>query len=114
MNKFLSPDGVLYLWGKIKELINSTLTTFKIDWTMINNKPDVALKTDLSSVYRYKGSVVNFASLPTTGNVAGDVYNVEATGMNYAWNGTEWDALGQLLEVKPITNEEIDSILGGA
>ena len=68
-----------------------------------------ALKTDLSNVYTYKGSVAAVANLPT-GATVGDVYNVEATGMNYAWTGTEWDALGEIMNVESITNSEIDTI----
>jgi len=79
-------------------------------WDDITNKPDVALKSDLSSVYRYKGSVANSASLPAEGNVTGDVWNVEATGMNYAWDGEKWDALGEIFEIQSITNAEIDEI----
>ena len=48
----------------------------------------------LGSVYKYKGSVANFEALPVADNVEGDVYNCEDTGMNYAWDGTAWDALG--------------------
>lgn len=54
---------------------------------------DILGKPDLSNVYRYKGSVATDADLPSTADV-GDVYNVVLTGMNYAWTGTEWDALG--------------------
>lgn len=71
-----------------------------------------ALKTDLTSMYRYRGSVATVAALPTSGNTVGDVYNVEANGMNYAWNGTEWDALGETFTIESITNADIDSILG--
>lgn len=70
-----------------------------------------ALKTDISGVYKYKGSVAAVANLPTSGNTAGDVYNVEADGMNYAWTGTAWDALGAAFTVETITNAEIDTIL---
>lgn len=52
------------------------------------------LNEKVSSVYRYKGSVANKEALPTTGNVIGDVYNAEDSGMNYGWNGTTWDTLG--------------------
>ena len=38
------------------------------------------------------------------------MWNVEDTGMNYAWTGEEWDALGQVFEIQAITNGEIDSI----
>lgn len=48
----------------------------------------------VSSVYRYKGSVVNHAALPQSNQVVGDVYNVEDTGVNVAWDGEKWDDLG--------------------
>ena len=54
-----------------------------------------AVSTAVSAVYKYKGSVANQGALPSKPAPAtGDVYNVEDTGMNYAWNGTKWDALG--------------------
>lgn len=53
-----------------------------------------AIDAKLGSVYKYKGSKANESALPSSGNTEGDVYNVEDTGMNYAWDGTKWDALG--------------------
>lgn len=50
--------------------------------------------TKISSVYKYKGTVATYDALPTSGQIVGDVYNVESNGMNYAWTGTGWDALG--------------------
>lgn len=85
-------------------------TADAVEWNNVLNKPDVALKSDLTSIYKYKGSVANYASLPATDNVVGDVWNVEATGMNYAWTGEDWDALGEVFEIQSITNEEIDNI----
>jgi hypothetical protein len=70
-----------------------------------------ALKSDLSSVYKYKGSVASETDLPASGNTSGDVYNVEDTGMNYAWDGTAWDPLGGSFDLEAITNQEIDAIL---
>ena len=52
----------------------------------------------LSTVYKYKGSVATISDLPTTANT-GDVYDTQETGMNYAWNGTEWDELGGTFDV---------------
>ncbi len=52
----------------------------------------------LATAYKYKGSVAAYANLPTTGNTEGDVYNVTDTGMNYAWTGTAWDALGSIID----------------
>ncbi len=85
-------------------------TADAVEWSNVLNKPDVALKSDLTSVYRYKGSVTNYASLPAANNTVGDVWNVEATGMNYAWDGEKWDPLGETLQIEAITNAEIDSI----
>ena len=61
----------------------------------------------LSSVYVYKGSVADYASLPASGQSVGDTYNVEAAystypaGTNFAWNGTTWDALGGSIDLSP-------------
>ena len=58
-----------------------------------------AKKTDVASAYKYKGSKANLAALPTSGNSVGDVWNTEDTGMNYAWTGTAWDALGSTIDL---------------
>ena len=80
----------------------------------LTDAADYAKKTDLTNVYQYAGSVATYADLPTgLGAVTGTcpVYNVEADGMNYAWNGTAWDNLGQIFEIESISNSDIDTIL---
>ena len=67
--------------------------------------------TKVSGLYRYKGSVATVAQLPSTGQVTGDVWDVQERGINYAWNGSAWDALGELFTVEGITNAEIDEIM---
>lgn len=57
-----------------------------------------AISTAVASAYKYKGSVATQSDLPASGNTTGDVYDVQATGMNYAWNGSAWDALGQYVD----------------
>jgi hypothetical protein len=52
----------------------------------------------LASAYKYKGSKDKYSNLPTSGNTTGDVWNVTDTGMNYAWTGTAWDALGSTID----------------
>ena len=75
-----------------------------------------AKKSDITGVYKYKGSLADATKLPTTGQVAGDVYNREAAsaygpaGTNVAWDGKAWDALGGLFVVDALTNAEIDAI----
>ena len=60
----------------------------------------------ISETYRAKGSVNNFASLPTTGNKQGDVWNLIDTGANYVWllnlNNTGiagWDNLSGVVDL---------------
>lgn len=69
-----------------------------------------ALKSDITAMYRYKGSVASYDKLPTSGQTIGDVYDV-GNGMNYAWNGEKWDGLGQVFTIDAIQNTEIDTIL---
>lgn len=75
-----------------------------------------ALKSDLSNLYKFKGSVTNASSLPTSGQSVGDVYNITnsseygGAGMNVVWTGTAWDALGEVFTINSITNAEIDTI----
>lgn len=53
----------------------------------------------VASVYKYKGSVANQAALPKSDQTVGDVYNVEDTGDNYAWDGTQWDKLAGTVDL---------------
>lgn len=87
-----------------------SVTAGGVAWDDITGKPELAMKSDLTNVYTYKGSVATYASLPTENLSAGDVYNVESTGMNYAWTGTEWDDLGGSFEISTITNDQIDQL----
>ena len=64
------------------------------------------IDTAVASVYKYKGSVATLSDLPTSGNTAGDVYDVQATGVNYAWNGSAWDALGQYVDTSVFWTSE--------
>lgn len=71
---------------------------------------DAYTKTEVdakvSSVYKYKGSVENEAALPQEGQVIGDVYNIEDTGMNVAWDGTKWDKLGSTVDLSAYMTTE--------
>lgn len=75
-----------------------------------------AKKTDIASMYEYKGSVASAAALPASGQEVGDVYNIEsssaygAAGANVAWNGTAWDSLGEIFSITAVTNAELDAI----
>ena len=75
-----------------------------------------AINTAIASAYIYKGSVATESDLPASGNTAGDVYNIVAAssygpaGMNVAWTGSAWDALGSSISIEAMTDSEINAI----
>lgn len=78
-----------------------------------------AINSSISSVYKYKGSVANQEALPESPDL-GDVYNLEDTGANVAWDGTKWDNLGMTIDLTgylkendfvAIENSDIDEII---
>lgn len=75
------------------------------------------VKTKLVNVYTYKGSKATYAELPTDA-IAGDVWNVaeayngHSAGTNYAWTGTEWDALAGSIDLSNYYNKtEVDGAI---
>lgn len=92
------------------EIDPTTAPAHEVNWSDIQGKPDVAVKSDLTALYKYKGSVASVSDLPTEGNEVGFVYNVEDTGMNYGWTGSAWDALGQIFTINAISSEQIDAL----
>lgn len=63
-----------------------------------------ALKSDISTVFNYKGTVDTYANLPSQDQVTGDVYivtNGEGAEDNqeYVWDGTAWEALGTTVDL---------------
>lgn len=68
----------------------------------------------VSSVYRVKGSVANFAALPTTA-VIGDVYNLTDTGANYVCtkaSPAEWDKLSENVDLSScVASDEVSNIV---
>lgn len=90
-----SADAVLYT--------SQTLTTAQQEQARTNIGALGA--SDIGTVFTLKGSVVNVASLPSSGNTVGDVYYVEAVSAGYIWltnttypNGY-WEELGETVDL---------------
>ena len=65
----------------------------------------------VASVYRVKGSVADFDSLPSIASI-GDVYNLEDTGANYVCitaSPAEWDKLSETVDLTNCIASEVVS-----
>ena len=113
-----------------QKILDAGTGSFTGNYADLVGKPDLsqyqtetqvtsAINTAIASAYKYKGSVANEAALPTTGQVTGDIYNLQDTDMNVAWNGTAWDKLAPTIDLTPylksadmvaITETEINTI----
>lgn len=98
-NKFLNGVGL----STVNDVINTRLE---------KQAETFAKKNDIVGVYKYIGSVATVDQLPSSDVVAGSVYNVESTDMNYAWTGTAWDPLGSSFSIQTLTASEIRTIMG--
>ena len=90
--------------GFIDKDVNNLTNYYKKSETYTKQEID----GKISSVYKYKGTVASYNNLPSTGLTIGDVYNVEDTGDNYAWTGTDWDKLGGNIDLSGY-QEKIDN-----
>lgn len=107
----LTPDGSkaidISVPTKVSQLQNDSgyQTAANVEQTLTSK--NYATKADISSVYKYKGSVSTYAELPSSNQQVGDVYNVETAdsshgvkaGDNVAWNGTAWDVLSGTVDL---------------
>lgn len=113
LQSYTESDPTVPAWAKTPT--KPTYTAAEIGALSIDDaNNNFAKKSDISTVYKWKGSKDTYDQLPTEGNSVGDIWNVKDTNMNYGWteDGT-WDPLGSPVEISPITNEAIDSIVAG-
>ena len=104
MSKYLDTNGLLYVWSKVKGLLSGKVDKAEGKGLSAN---------DFTTEEKQKLASLSHYTLPAADAAVGDVWNVEATGMNYAWDGEKWDALGEMFEIQAITNAEIDAITAG-
>lgn len=117
-NAYTLPTASASTLGGVKVGSNLTITNGvlaavqgKVDLTPYLKSADAAStyakKSDISTVFNYKGSVDTYSALPTTGVAVGDVYNVTAAdtannvkaGDNVCWNGNSWDNLSGVVDL---------------
>ena len=113
LQSYTETDPTVPAWAKTPT--KPTYTAAEVGALSLDDaNKNFAKKSDISTVYKWKGSKDTYDQLPTEGNSVGDIWNVKDTNMNYGWteDGT-WDPLGSPVEISPITNEAIDSIIAG-
>ena len=107
----LEPDGSkavdISVPTKVSQLQNDSgyQTAANVEQTLTSK--NYATKSDISSVYKAKGSVETYAELPSSNQQIGDVYNVETAdsahnvkaGDNVVWTGDEWDVLSGTVDL---------------
>lgn len=85
---------------KVEGYNYTTMTAVEAKGYQNADQVQALINTAVSSVYTVKGSKATYADLPASGNVTGDVWNVQAAygnypaGTNWVWDGSAWDALG--------------------
>ena len=97
------PNVSSFITKDVSNLTNyETKTVAEGKYALKTSLSSYALKSDISNVYKYIGSVDTYSALPTTGQKVGDVYNIVnadetnniSEGDNVAWTGSSWDKLG--------------------
>lgn len=99
---------------QLNNLATKTELNSKADASALNNyvttataNSTYAKKSDITNIYKFKGTKTNYADLPTTNRVTGDVWNITnadvehgiKAGDNVAWNGTAWDNLSGTVDL---------------
>lgn len=111
--------GDVYSKEEIDAKVGEVYSKEEIDAKVSDMYSKEEIDAKVNAVYKFKGSVDGLVALPTEGNTLGDVYNLKDTGMNVAWDGTNWDYLGidvdlsgyvQAEDLIEATDEQIDAL----
>ena len=63
------------------------------------NYTKTELDGKLNSAMHFKGTKARVTDLPSSGQEVGDMWNVQSTGANYAWDGSSWDKLSENIDL---------------
>lgn len=117
IKRYLDESGLTLVWGKITGLtsaIDGKVNTLSGSvennyYTSAATESKIAeaverIKSDMASVFNFKGTVATFEALPSSGNTTGDVWHVTTvsgtkTNAEYVWNGKAWEELGTTVDL---------------
>ena len=84
LQSYTETDPTVPAWAKTPT--KPTYTASEVGALSIDDaNNNFAKKSDISTVYKWKGSKDTYDQLPTEGNSIGDIWNVKDTNMNYGW-----------------------------
>ena len=75
---------------------------------------DLLNKPNLAAVMSYKGTKANYAALPASGNITGDVWHLTDTGAEWAWDGSSWQELGTAIDTSSFLTSETDPVFSAS
>ena len=77
----------------------------------LTNDSGFITNQSLATVMDWKGTKATVSALPATGNKNGDVWHVTADNMEYAWNGSAWEALGSSTDMSGyVTTDQLATV----
>lgn len=94
--------------------VNTAVTALQGELQTVKNNlsQNYYTKEELAKVLNYKGAKNSLAEIEaiTDGNI-GDVYVDKSSGIEYIWDGTQWDALGNTVDLSGyVTKAEIGTL----
>lgn len=94
--------------------VNTAVTALQGELQTVKNNlsQNYYTKEELGKVLNYKGAKNSLAEIEaiTDGNI-GDVYVDKSSGIEYIWDGTQWDALGNTVDLSGyVTKVEIGTL----
>lgn len=104
---FKDQNGVIGDSLKPNDIIDASDHSVITSKAVVDYLQNYAKKSDISAVYRYKGTKTNYSELPTSGNNIGDVWNITnadtanhiKAGDNVVWDGSKWDNLSGTVDL---------------
>lgn len=104
---FKDQNGVIGDSLKPNDIIDASNHSVITSKAVVDYLQNYAKKSDISAVYKYKGTKTNYSELTTSGNNIGDVWNITnadttnhiKAGDNVVWDGNKWDNLSGTVDL---------------
>lgn len=105
---FTIPAGTTYTFetGDTEGCIKVTPSNGSAQNVLVKDWDQLAKLSDITAVFKFKGTVATVADLPLSDNRRGDVYHVTAGSAEYVWTSdsatgtaSDWEELGTVMDL---------------